>query len=208
MKKIFKKFVVSILTLVLLLYFNYANVKANKEHRHITTQQLIDIASPHVKRVYQGFVLENEEELVKKIGLDKVKSLKDHLKKQNFEIFQERYRDAVQNNHIDLIRKLGAKVERPFWGTRIKTSTKNQSSGVRELAKYFGGKSSAESVTTALFSMGFSWLGPVLGAWSIVTAFDAITWGLVSEGIADRLLEGKTSLTIDINGWILDVKVY
>lgn len=206
MNKILKKMIVA--TLIFCLAFSNVRVlKANNNQiRHF---EIIEITEPYIIKLNKKFYISDESLLSKKIGYETLETLKQFLKQQNSEISAENSRDAVGNVHIEAYRKIGATVERHFWGTRIKTHNRKQTLAARELADVFAGRSTIESMATALASIGVPPLSVVLGAWSFVAGLDATTWGKVVKGIGDRMLyDGKDTVTIDINGWVLNVVVY
>lgn len=209
MKKLFKKIVVFIMIGILCFPFlNVDRVKANVGKK-MTKEEIIKLTEPHIVTSWRFFSIYDELSLIQKIGFQNVESLKVFLKQQNNEIAIENSRDAVGDTQIRAFRSIGATVERPFWGTRIKTHNRRQSLAARELADYFSGNANKESIISALISIGFPTVGPFLGAWSIVTAFDGATWGMVVKGIGDRMLYyNQDTVTIDINGWYINVVVY
>lgn len=214
MKKFFKKSFLSVLVLTLLLSFSNIQ-KVSAQQKQLPKEQIMEIVNSHVKKVWQGFYIENENELVDKIGVENVDSLKKQLKKQNELLALERNRNAVSNIHIFILRYVGAKVETHWWGTRIKTSNKETTIQVRKAAEMFSSSTSTAGFITGLATIGIAFI-PGVGnvaaiAGLLVSAIswsDAETWSDVASKIADKGDYGIYNLTIDINAWYKDVRVY
>lgn len=94
MRKLFKKSLLSILALTMALAFN--NIKTlEASNKQLTKEQIIAIADTHVKKVWQGFYVDNEAELIEKIGKENVISLKKHIENQNIELAESRNRHVI-----------------------------------------------------------------------------------------------------------------
>ena len=177
--------------------------------------ELVDIVNPYINETYRSYELINEEELISRIGWEAVESLKVYLVEASRQKAKSMRRDAVQDYHTVILREAGATVQRYWWGTRIKTNTRPVAINVRNLSYGFSGDAGTEGMLTALtlagigFIPGYGTAATVVGmVVGVVSWADSTTWSNVSMGVANKVDLYQYKLTIDINKWIMEVKVY
>ena len=182
---------------------------------YVSPSELIEIVNPFIRETYRSYELINEEELVTQIGWETVQSLKTYLVEASRQKAESLRRDAVQDYHTVILKEAGASVQRYWWGTRIKTETRQVAINVRNLSNGFSGDAGTEGMLTALTLAGIGFIpgygtaatiaGMVVG---VASWADSTTWSSVSNGVANMIDLYKYKLTVDINKWIMEVKVY
>lgn len=187
---------------------------SNKNHEY-TTAELIEIVDPYIKETFNSYSIQNKEELISKIGLKNYNLLEKRIEIATIEKKKLLSRDAVRDIHIKILRKAGATVESHWWGKRIKTDSRTVAINVRKLAHGFSGIEGDAGMISALLFTGIGFIpgvgqaAAIAGVVSSVLSWaDSRTWSSVAEKVADKIDEGKYNLTIDINAWIMEVKVY
>lgn len=177
--------------------------------------ELIKVIDPYIVENVYSYSIVNKNELIKKIGLENVKKLEKRLELANLDKAESLNRDAVHEVHIEILRRAGASVESLWWGKRIKTHNRTTAINVRRLANAFTGDAGDAGVVSALAATGISFI-PGLGTpaaiagavVSVVSWADSTTWNKVATQVSDKIDEGEYNLTIDINAWDMEVKVY
>lgn len=186
----------------------------NKKYEYTGTQ-LIEIINPYIKETFNAYSIQNENELISKIGLENFKSLEKRIQIATVEKRDSLSRAAVSVSHERILRQVGATVESHWWGRRIKTYSRDVAINVRKLAHGFSGDAGSLGLTTSLASMGIGFIpglgtaaaiaGTLLG---VMSWADSSTWSDVSAKVAAKIDEGQYNLTIDINALIMNVQVY
>ncbi|MDY6062450.1 MAG: hypothetical protein SPI53_01430 [Erysipelotrichaceae bacterium] len=187
---------------------------SNKNHEYTITE-LIEIVDPYIKETFNSYSIQNKEELISKIGLENYNLLEKRIEIATREKQELLSRDAVYDIHVQILRKAGATVEYHWWGKKIKTYSRTVAINVRKLANGFSGAAGTAGMKIALLAAGINFI-PGLGAAAtiagavvgVISWADSSTWSSVSSKVADKIDEGKYNLTIDINGWNMDVQVY
>lgn len=218
MKKYIKKSVllVCILTLLFGGVTSFStNVAAQEVSDKVNSNELINIVDPYIKETRLAYKVKNEKELIQKIGYERVKSLKAYLIEASKDKERSLGRDAVHFIHMHILRYVGASVTSHWWGKRIITRGKAVTEKVRELASLFSTYASTAGLAAGLISIGLAFVpgagtaaaiaGAVTG---IISWADSLTWSKVSEGMLRRMNRNDYYLTIDINAWNMEVKVY
>lgn len=222
MKKIVK--LTTILTLFICMFGTVAPMvtyaketdsnSSNKNYEYTTTE-LIEIVDPYIKETFNSYSIQNKEELISKIGLDNYKTLEQRLEIATKEKQASLSREAVRDAHIQILRRAGATVEAHWWGKRIKTHNRTTAINVRKLANAFTGSAGDAGFISAMIATGIGFIpglgtpatiaGLVVGA---ISWADSTTWNNVATQVANHIDSGKYDLTIDINAWMMEVKVY
>lgn len=230
-KKNFKKYVLGASTLAITLSSvsmtpvmaaTSSNSIETTDINSIKSEDLISIIDPYVVETVSSYKLVNENELATIIGQDKVDSLKLYLKEASKEKAKSLNREAVRETHIRILEMAGCNVSAHWWGKKVvlaKTNNtayaKSRAKNVRDLTEAFSGAAGDAGMTTALAAAGLSFI-PGLGTASSIAGLlvggiawaDARTWSTVSSGVKKKIDVGKYFMTIDINKWIMEVKVY
>jgi hypothetical protein len=178
----------------------------------LSKQSLIEIVDPHIVENNSVYSIINEKELINKIGIKNVQSLKEYLVIASNE---NSVKNAVNDIHIAILRDVGASVSKHWWGTKILTPSQNVAIKVRDLASAFSTQMGDAAMLTALLLAGVGFIpgygspaaiaGIVVGIWGWA---DARTWSTVSSLMSTHFVSNRYLLTIDINKWIMEVKVY
>ncbi len=191
-------------------------VTANEvKHTKLTYNELITIADPYIKKVGVYFKITNENELHSILGEEYYDMVVTRVKEANIELAKTYSKDAVTDIHVKVLRKAGATVEYHWWGKRILTNSRTVAINVRNLANGFSGEAGKDGVVEALTLAGIS-LIPGLGTAatiagaivSVASWANSATWSEVKQKVAEKIDVGIYNLTIDINGWVMDVRVY
>lgn len=207
-----KSIFLSVISILMLILINPLPVSANST---FTPSELIEIVNPYILETVRSYELKNESELISKIGSENVASLKIYLIEASKEKAALLRRDAVLDIHITVLRLAGATVDRYWWGTKIKTETRQVAINVRNLANGFSGAAGTLGMTAALIAAGISFI-PGLGTAATIAGVvigitswaDSTTWSNVSMLVANKIDLYQYKLTIDINKWVMDVQVY
>lgn len=180
-----------------------------------TPDELIKIVDPYIVEDFRSYTIKNQEELISKIGLENFNSLNERLSIANREKRAALNKDAVHDIHMAILREAGATVNAEWWGKRIKTPNRTVAIKVRKLANTFGTASSVSGFRAGLIAAkistipGFGTPAAIAGALvGLISLADSVTWSTVSDKVADKINDGIYNLTIDINAWMMEVKVY
>ena len=196
-------------------YQNLETSLTNRNNKQFSFQELIEIANPYIVENFYSYSIVREDELKGKIGEINFKTIQLCLEIANKEKLEKLNRDAVSDEHISILRAAGAEVSSEWSGKRIRTYDRETAIKVRKLASGFSGDAGAEGLKYALISANLAFV-PGLGEAatvagtlvSIVTWADSTTWSKVFDLVASKIDDGEYNLTIDINGWNMDVRVY
>ena len=217
MSNIYKKATSFLLAFIMCISFimptqAYASEVENKK---FTYNELITIADPYIEESGIAFRITNSDELRDILGNEYYTLVENRVKAANAELGETLDRDAVTDTHVAILREAGATVEYHWWGKRVLTNSRSVAINVRNLANAFSGAAGTAGMETALLAAGISFIpglgtaatiaGVVVG---IVAWADSTTWSTVNQKVAEKIDVGKYKLTIDINGWDMDVQVY
>lgn len=228
MKKTAKKAILSLCAATSLLgslTISSSNISAKEVQTYetsITTntdeeanENIISVVDPYIEETTFEYKIKNEAELIQKIGQDKVNSLKNYLVEASKEKQKALRREAVKDVHVSILKKAGASVSSHWWGKRIKTPNKTVAVKVRKLASDFSGASGDAALVATLTAFGIGFIPGFGTASSVASAVvgvvswaDARTWSKVSEKMLSKIAAKKYKLTIDVNKWNMEVKVY
>ncbi len=226
MKKFFKKSFLSALVLTLLLSYNNIQ-KVSAKQKQLPKEQIMEIVDPHIKKVWQGFRIENEKELVNKIGVENVESLRKHLHNQNIRLSELRNRHAIGPIEDIVLNFYKVKKEVHWFGDRfiaenerdaenivnafsiIKTMKTVLTSGSAGAGFKLGNALMESGVPHAIAAAVVSYVGGAV----LATKFglDVITCDLVITRVNNKAYSfnfRNEKMFVDINRWYLDVRVY
>lgn len=192
-----------------------ADLLDTKIEKIYSASELINIVNPYIKETFRAYTIENKEELIAKIGFKNYQSLEKRIIEANKRKAKSLNRDAISIDHFFILHKAGAKIESHWWGTRLKTDSRDVAIKVRNLAHGFSGDSGRQGLISSLIVSGLSKI-PVIGnlieavglIHNLIIYADSKTWSDVAYKVGLKIDEAKYNLTIDINQWILDVRVY
>jgi hypothetical protein len=181
----------------------------------LSNESLIEIVDPHIIENNLVYEIINEKGIINKIGEKSVQSLKDHLILASIEKNENSTKNAVNYIHILILENIGATVTKHWWGTRILTPSKSVAINVSNLASLFSTEISDKAMLTGLLLAGVGTI-PGAGTPAVIAAVlvglfgwaDARTWATVSSLMSSQFVYNKYLLTVDINKWIMEVKVY
>ncbi|TFU95368.1 hypothetical protein [Granulicatella sp. 19428wC4_WM01] len=178
-------------------------------------QDLIKVVDEHIVETMTSYQIIKPDELKEKIGVDNFNKLQTRLVIANKEKSESLNREAVQDIHIQILRQVGATVESHWWGKRIITHNRDTAINVRKLANAFTGTAGDAGIVSAMAAAGIGiipGLGTPAAIAGIITGViswaDSTTWNNVATQVANNIDSGKYNLTIGINAWIMEVKVY
>lgn len=161
-------------------YQNLETSLTNRNNKQFSFQELIEIANPYIVENFYSYSIVREDELKGKIGEINFKTIQLCLEIANKEKLEKLNRDAVSDEHISILRAAGAE------GLKYALISANLA--------FVPGLGEAATVAGTLVS--------------IVTWADSTTWSKVFDLVASKIDDGEYNLTIDINAWNMDVRVY
>lgn len=182
--------------------------------QNYSSNKLIDIVNPYIVETFNSYYIRDEKELLQKIGQTNLEIVKQRLVVANKEKRAALQRDAVTLDHINILRAAGIDITSHWWGKRIKTYSQRDANVVRRMASIFSSKASGNASAASVLGFlsglvpGYQLPSILASISSLVMGADADTWDKVQDLVTEEVIYGNYNLTIDINAWNTEVKVY
>lgn len=209
MKRLIKYFMVIAIIFTII----PCNVFAKDEE--LSYFELIEIADPYVDKNDIFYKIKCKNELRNILGDYYYSLIEERVNDANAEIRKSMNRDAFNAEIIAIFKANGNTVEEFWWGKKIKTYGYTNSKNTRNIMYAFATAENDKTIQAALVAAGISFIpgygavGTIFGlATGAILWANAKTWTKAYEGIEKKMQSGVYYITIDINSWNMDVRVY
>lgn len=190
----------------------YETETNNKEK---TTEDIIFIVDLYIKEITFEYKIENVAELAQKIGQKELNSLKTYLIGASKEKSYSLQRAAVSLLQVATIKAVSAIITSHWWSKKIKILNKIVFTKLQKLVYAFSSAEGDKGLFCGILTERLSFapeygqvatlagLGISIKSWA-----DSKTWSTVTSKMDAIIKMKKYKLTVNVNSWNMEVRVY